>query len=270
MTNETSAAFEVVPFPRIRNLIIDSMRAGHRKHMIHGLIEADVTLARQYIREQEAATGEQLSFTAFIANCVGKAVDMNKYMHALRSWRRQLVLFDQVDVNTVVEVEFEGRKFPMLHILRSVNQRTYGEINGEIQMVQKAGGSRMHGSSLRRLAYLPRFIRAPSWWLRERCPRIAKENAGTVALTAIGMFGEGSGWGIPIVSHTLNITLGGIAEKPGVVDGSIAVREYLSMTLTFDHDIIDGAPAARFTERLKDLIEEGYGLMGPDSSTVEP
>jgi hypothetical protein len=33
-----------------------------------------------------------------------------------------------------------------------------------------------------------------------------------------------------------------------------------------DHDIIDGAPAARFTERLKELIESGYGL--PDS-TVE-
>ncbi|TMD02202.1 MAG: 2-oxo acid dehydrogenase subunit E2 [Chloroflexi bacterium] len=32
------------------------------------------------------------------------------------------------------------------------------------------------------------------------------------------------------------------------------------MTLSFDHAIIDGAPAARFTERLKDLIESGYGL----------
>jgi pyruvate/2-oxoglutarate dehydrogenase complex dihydrolipoamide acyltransferase (E2) component len=54
------------------------------------------------------------------------------------------------------------------------------------------------------------------------------------------------------------------------VDGSITIREYLSMTVTFDHDIIDGAPAARFTERLKDFIEEGYGLAGPDSSTVKP
>jgi hypothetical protein len=32
------------------------------------------------------------------------------------------------------------------------------------------------------------------------------------------------------------------------------------MTLMFDHDIIDGAPAARFTQRLKELIESGYGL----------
>ncbi len=31
-------------------------------------------------------------------------------------------------------------------------------------------------------------------------------------------------------------------------------------TLSFDHTIIDGAPAARFTQRLKELIEGGYGL----------
>ncbi len=32
------------------------------------------------------------------------------------------------------------------------------------------------------------------------------------------------------------------------------------MTLSFDHDIVDGAPAARFARRLKELIESGYGL----------
>ena len=62
------------------------------------------------------------------------------------------------------------------------------------------------------------------------------------------------------------ITVGGIGEKPGVLDGQIAIREYLSLTLSFDHDLIDGAPAARFTGRLKELIESGYGL---DDSMVE-
>jgi len=62
------------------------------------------------------------------------------------------------------------------------------------------------------------------------------------------------------------MTVGGIAEKPGVVNGTIAIREYLSLTLSVNHDIVDGAPAARLTERLKELIESGYGL---DDSTVE-
>jgi len=44
------------------------------------------------------------------------------------------------------------------------------------------------------------------------------------------------------------------------VDGRIEIREYLCMTLSFDHDIIDGAPVARFTQRRKEIIESGYGL----------
>jgi pyruvate/2-oxoglutarate dehydrogenase complex dihydrolipoamide acyltransferase (E2) component len=60
--------------------------------------------------------------------------------------------------------------------------------------------------------------------------------------------------------------VGGIAERPALVDGKVESHEYLSVTLNFDHDIIDGAPAARFTQQLSDLIESAYGL---SDSTVE-
>jgi pyruvate/2-oxoglutarate dehydrogenase complex dihydrolipoamide acyltransferase (E2) component len=73
-------------------------------------------------------------------------------------------------------------------------------------------------------------------------------------------YGSGGGWGIPFSNHTLQITLGGIGEKPGVGDQRVEIREYLSVTLSFDHVIIDGASAARFTQRLKEMIENGYGL----------
>jgi pyruvate/2-oxoglutarate dehydrogenase complex dihydrolipoamide acyltransferase (E2) component len=82
------------------------------------------------------------------------------------------------------------------------------------------------------------------------------------------MFEKGASWGIPPVPPTsLWVTVGGIGEKPGGVDGQIVMRNSLSLTISFDHDIVDGAPAARFTQRLKDLIESGYGLF---DSTVEP
>jgi pyruvate/2-oxoglutarate dehydrogenase complex dihydrolipoamide acyltransferase (E2) component len=89
---------------------------------------------------------------------------------------------------------------------------------------------------------------------------LLKEYYGTVLVSSIGMFGTGGGWGIPVPNHSLQLTLGGIGEKPGVVDHRVEVREYLSVTVSFDHDVIDGAPAARFTQRLKELIENGYGL----------
>jgi hypothetical protein len=58
------------------------------------------------------------------------------------------------------------------------------------------------------------------------------------------------------------VTVGGIGEKPALVDGRVASREYLSLTISVDHEVVDGAPAARFTQRLKELIESGYGLDG--------
>jgi pyruvate/2-oxoglutarate dehydrogenase complex dihydrolipoamide acyltransferase (E2) component len=78
-------------------------RVTSHKHTIRGLVEIDVTRARQLIREHKARTGEKLSFTAFLAMCVGHAVDMNKEVHAYRNWRSQLVLFDDVDIHIQVE-----------------------------------------------------------------------------------------------------------------------------------------------------------------------
>jgi hypothetical protein len=103
-------------------------------------------------------------------------------------------------------------------------------------------------------------------WIGRKYPQLWKKYVGTVGITAVGMLGKGPGWGIPPATPTLMMTVGGIGEKLVLVDGHIAMWEYLSLTISFDHDIIDGAPAARFTQRLKDLIESGYGL--PDS-TVE-
>jgi len=54
--------------------------------------------------------------------------------------------------------------------------------------------------------------------------------------------------------------VGGIAWKPAVVERRIEPRVILNLTVLFDHDIVDGAPATRFTRRLVELMESGYGL----------
>ena len=54
--------YTIVPFAPVRRMIVDVLEMGHRKHMIHGLAEVDVTRARRYIREYEATTGKDLLF----------------------------------------------------------------------------------------------------------------------------------------------------------------------------------------------------------------
>ena len=77
----------------------------------------------------------------------------------------------------------------------------------------------------------------------------------------VGLFGRGhSGWGLSPTLHPLGLVVGGIAWKPAVVEGRIEPREILNLTVSFDHDIVDGGPATRFVKRLVELIESGYGL----------
>ena len=91
-------------------------------------------------------------------------------------------------------------------------------------------------------------------------PQLIKDYYGTVMVSSIAMFGKGNGWAIPVPNHTLQLTLGGMGKKPGVVGKRIELREHLSVTISFDHDVVDGAPAARFIQHLKKLVENGDGL----------
>jgi pyruvate/2-oxoglutarate dehydrogenase complex dihydrolipoamide acyltransferase (E2) component len=86
-----------------------------------------------------------------------------------------------------------------------------------------------------------------------------KRFGGTVGMSSIGMFGPAGGWGITIAPPTLMITVGGTI-KPQYVNGSLQPRKMLDLTISVDHDLIDGAPAARFARRLADLVESGNGI----------
>jgi pyruvate/2-oxoglutarate dehydrogenase complex dihydrolipoamide acyltransferase (E2) component len=262
---ESKCSYEIAPFPRVREASIDVLRMGQQKHMIHGLTEMDVTKARQYINHHKADTGERLSSTAFVVTCLAKAVDENKRMQAYRSGNR-LIIYDQVDVNTMVERRVNGQPMGTPNVIRSANRKTFRQIHEEIRAAQAGKVEETRGMEWFRwvhlFAYLPTPVRLLVWRAIIHNPNAIKEFAGTVGLTAVGMFGKSSGWGLTIPFLTLNVVLGGIADKPAIVEGRIENREYLCVTISIDHDIVDGAPAARFVGRLKELIESGYGLCG--------
>ena len=255
--------YEMVPYPKIQRGLGIMYRSLRHMPIIHGLIEVDVTRARQYLRDHKEKTGESLSFTAFIITCLARAVDENKSLHACRKGRKRLVLFDEVDVAIPIERDMAGHKQPIFYIVRAANKKTFRGIHHEIRVAEtEAVEKAWEGFKVLRLLPLAllRFFWPFFWWLRDTSPQVQKKYGGTVGISAVGMFGKGGGWGIPISYRTLDVTLGGITEKPGVVDGQIAIREYLCMTLSVNHAIIDGAPATRFSTRLKELIESGYGL----------
>lgn len=253
--------YNVVPVDRGQRQISDWLDQAARRHTMHALLELDVTDARRAIREQRAKTGEPLSFTAFVVACLARAIDEDKTMHAHRKGKRELVLFDDVDVTVVVERLVDGAKIPVPHIVRAANRRSAVEITHEISGA--AAGSVPYARARR---VLPLWLRLPgvvrraalSRWLAD--PYRRKRLTGTTFVSAVGMFGRGTAWGVPQAqNYTLGVTVGGLARKPGLArspDGErVEPREFVCLTLSFDHDVVEGAPAARFTSRLKELLQ---------------
>ena len=260
-------AYRVVELSPGRRLMINMLDLSEPKHGMYGLLEVDVTVARHFIAEHKARTGETLSFTGYLTFCLARAVEENPEVQAYLKGHKQLVQFDDVDVGLMIEHKSGEKRALMGHVIRNANHKTYQEIHQEIRAVQSAPLPSNRGLPpwFRTVMLLPRplssFSKAFVRWIVRRDPTIVTAMGGTVSITAVGMFGEGhSGWGIFPVPEVLGLVVGSIAWKAAVVNSRIEPREVLHLTVVFDHDVIDGAPAARFTRRLAELIESGYGL----------
>lgn len=253
--------FSIEPLHPFRQLVMDGMELAGRKHNIHGLVEVDITQARERLRLLEQRVGESPSFTGFIVYCCAKVVQEDRHLHAYLDWRGRLVLYDDVDVSLPVERRQQGQPVVLQTVIRAANHKSVWQIHNEIRALQTQELSdTAWGQWLRWYVLIPGFIRRFFFRLAQRSPALLKKLNGTVLVTAVGMFGTRAGWGIPQAGHTLCITIGGIAARPVLINGALENREHLCLTVSFDHDIIDGGPAARFTQRFATLVQEGAGL----------
>ena len=266
MNGKRGKNFRVVPFEKNRKIILDLLEQGKKRNHVKALVEVDVTDAREFFKRYKEIKGEKLSFTAWIIYCVAKAIDENIEVNAYRKGRRKIVIFDEVDVGTIIEREIEGKKIPRKYIIRGANRKSLIDIHNEIRDVQRKEisgpilGNKKETKFVNIFASLPKFIRKIFWWWTKQKPEFRKKMLGTITVSSVGMCGRTGGWGIVISSETVHVMIGGIARKPGVVGDEISIREYLDLTLMADHSIIDGGPIARLLQRLIDLIESSYGL----------
>jgi hypothetical protein len=149
--------------------------------------------------------------------------------------------------------------------VRDAAGRSLREIHDEIRGAQAARADLdLRRGQIRRMRRVPRPVRALLHRALARSPRAWKRYGGTVVLTSIGMFGKGAGWGISAPGYPLSVIVGGIGERPALAEGRLEAREVLSLTVSFDHTLVDGADAARFVARLKELVESCHGLRGPE------
>jgi pyruvate dehydrogenase E2 component (dihydrolipoamide acetyltransferase) len=97
---------------------------------------------------------------------------------------------------------------------------------------------------------------------REGRSQLDELTGGTFTITNLGMFEVDAFTPVINPPETAILGVGRILEKPVAVDGQVVVRQMVTLSLAFDHRLVDGAPAARFLQRIKRLIENPYLLLG--------
>ncbi len=255
--------YDILPIPRMRGLAIAALQVASKRHIIHGFLEVDVTVPRCILKGTSGTDAHPLSFTGFVIACYARAIHAHPAVQAFRDLRNRLIVFHDVDVSIVIEHREGG--IPIPHVIRNADTKSVREISEEIRAVyaDPHPWGRLEGC-VNLLARLPRFVQVLIFQGLKLYPNWVKQIDGTAQVSAFGMFGKGvSGGGIGhLYIHTLGLWVGGISEKPMAFEGSIAIRESLNVTLSFDHDIVDGEPVAQFCRTFTGLLKSGTLLDG--------
>ena len=256
-----------VKFPLSRIATFDIGALGKSKHYVTALLEFDVTDARKKIKASNERGGARISFTGWLLKVIGETVFQHKSVAAYRRGRRSIVIFEDIDISTIVEREKDGQKVPLPLVIRKANEKSAAQITGEIEKA-KTGVLAVdevvlgRGKSLPEKLYyhLPAALRRAAWRFMLGRPRFIFRKMGNVVVTSVGMFGRINGWFIQTAIHPLAFGIGSIVRKPVAAGEDIRIGEILYVTILMDHNVIDGAPMARFVKSLAENIENGIGL----------
>jgi pyruvate/2-oxoglutarate dehydrogenase complex dihydrolipoamide acyltransferase (E2) component len=221
---------------------------------MYGFLDVDVTTAKRLL----AAAEPHGSMTAFIAATAARVAARHPEVHAYRDWRGRLVTHQHVDVSTMVEVPTAQGLFAIPHTLHDADVRSLADLSAELREVKAEPSTSPSARWAAR--YAPWVSRVPgalrSLYTIMGRSVASRRQIGTVAVTSIGMFGAGGGYGLtPLTLMSLELIVGGVSQQPRVVNGQVVVRDVLNLTLAIDHDVIDGAPAARFGAELRQALE---------------
>jgi pyruvate dehydrogenase E2 component (dihydrolipoamide acetyltransferase) len=190
---------------------------------------ADITLLDAFRRKQE---GKKLTVTAFALK--GCAILLKQFpsFNATLDWgNSQLILKHYYHLGVAVDTE-RGLLVP---VIRDVDRKSVTELGEELAAVaQKARDKKITGDDLR---------------------------GGTFTITNLGGIGGTSF--TPIINYPEVAILGMSRARlqPAVFEGQIVPRLLLPLSLSYDHRVIDGAEAARFTRKLAEMLENPLQML---------
>ena len=256
---KTKNGYTSVPLSFNRRAVIASATVTREKNAIHTITEVDITEPRRLIKLHFDRTGEKLSLTAYIVTCLAHVIKLNPELNSFIKGRR-LILLDEVTVSVLIEREIAGEKVPEPIGIKSAQDKTFLQVHHEIREAKKQEGDKLGSLSDQTwIRLIPNFLLRTFIRLADRNINMAKKY-GKIAVTSVGMFGREAAWFIPHGTTTVLITVGGISQKVVEMEGQYISREHLCITASFDHNIVDGAPASRFLNQFVETVKSGQLL----------
>jgi pyruvate dehydrogenase E2 component (dihydrolipoamide acetyltransferase) len=167
----------------------------------------------------------QVSYTAIILKAAAKALSETPLMNSTLEGDL-LKIFEDVNVGVAVATD-NGLLVP---VIRNADKKALREIDETIkQLTEKARQAKLTKDDM---------------------------SGGTFTITNLGMYGVD--FFTPIINppEAAILGIGKITQKPVVANAKIDIKPMLTLSLSYDHRIVDGAPAAQFLQRIKQQIEK--------------
>lgn len=224
LIDEVSQFSEVIPLAGTKKIVAERMSESFRTAP-HATVVIDVD-ATQIVkmRDQFKREGTEISYNAFFLMAAAKALREFPIINStlredeIRVWKR---------INICLAVETpSGLVAP---VIKDADQQSL------VQLSRTAG----------ELA------------LKARENRLAVEELkeGTFTITSLGMFDVTQFQPIINPPQAAILAIASISPRPVAEHASVVIRPMVTLSLSFDHRIVDGAPAARFLGRVRDLLE---------------
>ncbi len=223
---------QTIPFTGIRKAVAQNVLASYQQAVHVTLVtEVDMTecvkMRESIIQSIEERYGVRISYTDIIVKAAARAIEDKPIVNSSLQGD-QIIIHDQINIGIATAIE-DGLVVP---VVKDVRSKTLPQVSKEIkELVGRARAGQASGDDFR---------------------------GGTFTVTNLGAYGVDSF--NPIITPGQSAILGvcRIIEKPVVFNGQIMPRSMMNLCLTFDHRVMDGAPAAEYLARLKEILEAPY------------
>ena len=215
---------EVIPLAGIRKTAAERVTLSARTAP-HSTVtmEVDMTNSTRF-REEKL-----VSYTDILVKAVAKALAEHSIVNSTLD-REQIKIFEDINIGVAVAAD-KGLVVPVIH---DANKKSLKEVASALNdLIEKARASKLSKEEL---------------------------TGGTFTITNLGMFGVEIFTPIINPPETAILGVGKVVEKPVVVNGEIAIKPMMYLSLSYDHRVIYGAPAAQFLQKVKQYLENPHLL----------